>query len=183
MIIDQILLNRSKNMCELCSSSKDLDTYTVIPRDEQILVCSTCKEQIEDNNKIEKTHWHCLNDSMWSEVDAVKVVSFRMLSIMENQDMLDMIYLEDDILEWAKAGLPNKIDQDVLVYKDSNGVVLSAGDTIIINKDLPVKGAGFTAKQGTAVRNISLVRNDNTHIEGRVNGVKIQLKTCFIKKS
>jgi len=120
---------------------------------------------------------------MWSEVDAVKVVAFRMLSIMKNQDMLDMMYLEEDIRAWADAGLPEEEDTDALVYRDSNGVILSHGDTVVIVKDLPVKGAGFTAKQGTAVRNISLVPNDETHIEGRVNGVKIQLKTCFLKKS
>jgi len=183
MAIDQSILDRSGNICELCGSNQDLEAYTVEPKTEQILVCGTCKEQIEDNNKIDVTHWHCLNDSMWSEVDAVKVVAFRMLTIMKNQDMLDMMYLEDDILEWAKAGLPQEVDEDALVYRDSNGVILNVGDTVVINKDLPVKGAGFVAKQGTAVRNISLVPNDETHIEGRVNGVKVQLKTCFLKKS
>jgi protein PhnA len=168
--------------CELCGSSENLENYMVLPRDEEIVVCSVCKEQIEDNSKIDETHWYCLNDSMWSEVDAVKVVAYRMFSIMKNQDMLEMIYLEDDILDWAKAGLPQE-DEEILIYRDSNGVELAHGDTVVIIKDLPVKGAGFTAKQGTAVRNISLVQKDNTHIEGRVNGVKIQLKTCFLKKS
>ena len=183
MSINQKLLDRSGNICELCGSNESLDSYTVIPKDEQILVCTTCKEQIEDNSKIDETHWHCLNDSMWSEVDSVKVVAFRMLTILKNQDMLDMMYLEEDILKWAKDGLPEEDDEDALIYRDSNGVILSHGDTVVIVKDLPVKGAGFTAKQGTAVRNISLVPNDETHIEGRVNGVKIQLKTCFLKKS
>ena len=169
--------------CELCGLNDNLESYVVTPRDEEIVVCSVCKEQIEDNSKIDETHWHCLNDSMWSENDAVKVVAYRMLSIMKNQDMLDMMYLEDDILEWAKAGLVEESEEDKLVYRDSNGVILSHGDTVVIIKDLPVKGAGFTAKQGTSVRNISLVANDETHIEGRVNGVKIHLKTCFLKKS
>jgi protein PhnA len=183
MAIEQKILDRSKNVCELCGSNIDLDVYIVKPKDEQILVCGVCKEQIEDNSKIDDTHWHCLNDSMWSEVDAVKVVAYRMLSIMKNQDLLDMLYLEDDVLQWAKDGLLEEINEDALIYRDSNGVILSHGDTVVIIKDLPVKGAGFTAKQGTAVRNISLVPNDETHIEGRVNGVKIQLKTCFLKKS
>ena len=183
MAINQTILDRSGNICELCGSNENLDIYTVIPKDDQILVCSTCKEQIEDNSKIDESHWHCLNDSMWSEVDAVKVVAYRILYIMNNQDLLDMMYLEDDIKEWADAGLPKEVDKDSLIYKDSNGVTLSHGDTVVVIKDLPVKGAGFTAKQGTAVRNISLVPNNNTHIEGRVNGVKIQIKTCFVKKS
>jgi protein PhnA len=182
-MIEQKLLDRSDNKCELCGSNNDLSAYTVIPKDEQILVCSSCKEQIEDNSKIDETHWHCLNDSMWSEIDAVKVVAYRMLKILNNQDLLDMMYLEDDIKSWADAGLSEESDEDSLVYKDVNGVILNHGDTVTIIKDLPVKGAGFTAKQGTAVRNISLVPNDETHIEGRVNGVKIHLKTCFLKKS
>ncbi len=183
MDINQKLLDRSTNKCELCGSSEDLSAYTVAPKDEEILVCGTCKEQLEDNDKIDENHWHCLNDSMWSEIDAVKVVAYRMLSIMKNQDLLDMLYLEDDVKEWADAGLPEESDENALVHRDSNGVILNAGDTVVIIKDLPVKGAGFTAKQGTAVRNISLVHDDETHIEGRVNGVKIHLKTCFLKKS
>ena len=48
-------------------------------------------------------------------------------------------------------------------------------------KDLDVKGAGFTAKRGTVVKNI-IVGDDPEHIEGRVNKTKIYLKTCFLKK-
>jgi protein PhnA len=180
--LDQSLLDRSGNKCELCSSVENLCEYTVEPRDEKILVCGTCSEQLNDTSKIDETHMFCLNDAMWSEVDAVKVVSFRLFSLMKNQDMLDMMYLEDDILDWAKEGLPEEKDPNAPIYRDSNGVELNAGDTVVIIKDLPVKGAGFTAKQGTAVRNISLVHGDPTHIEGRVNGVKIHLKTCFLKK-
>ena len=50
-------------------------------------------------------------------------------------------------------------------------------------KDLDVKGAGFTAKRGTTVTRIALAPNDETHVEGRVNGTKIFLKTEFIKKA
>jgi protein PhnA len=70
-----------------------------------------------------------------------------------------------------------------LTVRDSNGNILHEGDTVTIIKDLPVKGAGFTAKQGTAVKNIHLLTDDPTHIEGRVNGVKIFLKTEFLKKA
>ncbi len=181
-MIDQALLDRSGSKCELCGSENDLCEYIVEPKDEKILVCATCNEQLQDNSKLDETHMYCLSDAMWSEVDAVKVVSFRIFSIMKNQDMLDMMYLEDDLKQWAEAGLPDEPDEDALVYRDANGVILNAGDTVVIIKDLPVKGAGFTAKQGVAVRNIGLVPGDETHIEGRVNGVKIHLKTCFLKK-
>ena len=61
--------------------------------------------------------------------------------------------------------------------------MLVAGDNVTLIKDLDVKGTGFTAKRGTAVRNIGLVANDAEHIEGRVNGVKIHILTCYLKKS
>ena len=70
-----------------------------------------------------------------------------------------------------------------LVYKDSNGVELNTGDSIVILKDLEVKGAGFTAKRGTTVTRISLAPGDAGHVEGRVNGTKIFIKTEFIKKA
>jgi protein PhnA len=50
-------------------------------------------------------------------------------------------------------------------------------------KDLPVKGAGFTAKRGTPVRNISVVPDNAGHIEGRVNGQHIVILTEFVKKT
>ena len=186
MSIEQELMNRANSQCELCTATNDLSVYEVPAGDNSvnssILVCSVCKEQLSDDTKIDESHWHCLNDSMWSELDAVKVVSYHMMHKLNKQDLIDMIYFEDDVKEWADKGLPEEADEDALVYRDSNGVIINAGDTVVVNKDLPVKGAGFVAKQGTAVRNVSLVPNDNTHIEGRVNGVKIQLKTCFLKK-
>ena len=80
--------------------------------------------------------------------------------------------------EWSEQ----EEKQENILHKDTNGVTLNSGDTVTIIKDLNVKGAGFTAKRGTAVRNISLTSNPE-QIEGRVNGVKIVLLTCFLKKS
>ena len=184
MDIKESLVKRSGGCCELCTSTDNLDVYEVSPSDgtvqQSILVCSTCKEQLEDTDKLDGNHWHCLNDSMWSEVDAVKVVAYRVLSMLKNQEMLDMLYLEDDILNWAKQGLV--ANEAKAIHRDSNGVILEAGDTVSIIKDLEVKGAGFTAKRGTAVRNISLPQDDETHIEGRVNGTKIMILTKYLKK-
>ena len=183
--IEEALRKRSENKCELCGSTENLSVYEVAPSDgsvdQSILVCDKCKEQLEDDTKLDANHWYCLNDSMWSEVDAVKVVAYRLFHKLGDIDNKDMIYLEDDIKQWADQGL--KADEDKVIHRDSNGVVLNAGDTVTIIKDLEVKGAGFTAKRGTAVRNISLPADDETHIEGRVNGVKIMLKTEFLKKS
>lgn len=184
MSIEQELMQRSESSCELCKSTTDLSVYEVSPSDgsaeQSVLLCAKCKEQFEDESKIDANHWFCLNDSMWSAIPAVQVASYRMLKKIGNQDLLDMMYLEDEVKAWADAGI-SSIDSSI-IHRDSNGVILQGGDTVTIIKDLEVKGAGFTAKRGTAVRNISLTDNPE-QIEGRVNGVKIVLLTCFLKKS
>jgi len=183
MSIEKELIARSGGICELCGSDNELSVLEVTPSDasadKAIYVCSTCKGQI-DSGELDENHFNCLNDAMWSEIPAVAVVSYRLLNALGRQDLVDMMYMEDDIKTWADAGLP---DENALVYKDANGVTLQAGDTVVITKDLDVKGTTFTAKRGTAVRNISLVHDNAELIEGRVNGVKIQILTKFLKKS
>ncbi|WP_304545188.1 PhnA domain-containing protein [Sulfurimonas microaerophilic] len=171
-------------VCELCGSSEGVELIELPVSDgseeQSIYVCSTCKSQIE-SGELDETHFNCLNDSMWSETPAVKVMSYILLNKLGRQDMVDMMYLEEDELKLAEQAI--SAEENKLVYKDCNGVELHAGDSIVIMKDLEVKGAGFTAKRGTTVTRIALAPNDPTHIEGRVNGTKIFLKTEFIKKA
>lgn len=65
--------------------------------------------------------------------------------------------------------------------KDSNGNILSAGDTVIVIKSLKVKGMQNDIKRGTAVKNIRLTDSEE-EIEGKVDGTVLVLKTCFLKK-
>ena len=185
MDIKESLKNRANNMCELCGSSDELDIFEVAPSDgsvdQTILVCSKCKEQLQDDTKIDQNHWHCLNDSMWSETPAVKIMTYILLNRLGHQDMVDMMYLEEDELKLAEQTVHAEANR--LTYRDANGVELKAGDSVVILKDLDVKGAGFTAKRGTTVRNISIPNDVEGHIEGRVNGSKIYLKTEFLKKA
>lgn len=95
------------------------------------------------------------------------------------QDLLDMLYLDDELMRWAKAAGENDTDEPTL---DSNGAALQAGDSVTLIKDLVVKGANFTAKRGTPVRNISLTNNPE-HIEGKVNGTRIVIIADYVKKS
>jgi protein PhnA len=193
MSVEKELLTRSESKCELCGATQDLQVYEVPPiadptADQCALVCRTCLDQIEDVDKTEANHWRCLNDSMWSQLPAVQVIAWRMLTRLRGEgwpaDLLDMLYLPDETLEWAKAtGEGNEAVEDAIVHKDSNGATLQAGDTVVLIKDLNVKGANFTAKRGTAVRNISLVHDNAEHIEGRVNGQHIVILTKFVKKS
>mgnify|MGYP001612465864 CR=1 FL=1 len=185
MNTEKELMSRSGGVCELCGNSDGLSIFEVAPSDgsaeQSIYVCSVCRDQIENQDKMDEAHFNCLNDSMWSEVPAVVVMSYRLLKTLGREDLVDMIYMEDSLKAWADAGTGS--NSSSVVVKDSNGVVLNAGDSVVIIKDLEVKGAGFTAKRGTTVRNISIPSDVADHIEGRVNGTKIYLKTEFLKKA
>lgn len=187
------LETRSGSTCELCGATHELAPYQIKPMntggiDEHILACATCTEQIENPDSTDPNHWRCLNDSMWSEFDSVKVIAWRMLNRLKNegwpQDLLDMMYLEEPVLKYAAATGEGLSEDEKIIHKDCNGALLSNGDTITLTQDLDVKGGGnFTAKRGTAVRNISLTHDNAGHIEGRINGVHIVILTKFVKKS
>lgn len=189
MTIEKELMQRSNSACELCTSTDNLSVLEVSPSnssaDQAILACETCNIQINKPDSININHWRCLNDSMWSQVPAVQVMAWRQLKLLSSmgelwaQDLLDMLYLDEDTQEWAQASDSN--DDEYPPAKDSNGATLNAGDNVTLIKDLDVKGAGFTAKRGTAVRGISLTSNPD-QIEGRVNGTRIVLLTKFLKK-
>lgn len=67
--------------------------------------------------------------------------------------------------------------------KDSNGNLLAEGDSVVLIKDLKVKGANATLKRGTIIKNIHLT-DDEEEIEGRTDKVKgLVLKACFVKKA
>lgn len=194
MNIEKILVDRSGSACELCGNNIDkLNVFSVPPvskdTDKSILTCDTCFEQINHTKPLDANHWRCLNNSMWSTVPAVQVMAWRLLHALRNegwpQDLLDTLYLEDDTLAWAKV-IPFKIEvveEEKIIHKDSNGTKLQTGDSVVLIKDLDVKGAGFTAKRGTSVRGISLVENNADQIEGRVNGHQIVILTQFVKKA
>ncbi|MCU0346714.1 MAG: PhnA domain-containing protein [Saprospiraceae bacterium] len=184
----EIITQRSNATCELCGATDHLEAFAVAPKtgntpDEMALLCDTCRHQIEEPATADEKHWHCLNDSMWSEVPAVKVLAWRMLTHLNSTDLLDMLYLDDETLAWASAGQSAAADNDPeLKHIDSNGVVLENGDTVVLTKDLDVKGASFAAKRGTAVRNIRLVFDNPEQIEGKVNGQTIVILTKYVKK-
>jgi len=186
MSTEQELQTRSSSSCELCGASDNLSVYEVAPSDgsadQSIFLCATCLEQVENPESMNANHWRCLNDSMWSQVPAVQVMAWRMLSRLKAegwpQDLLDMLYLDDDIRAWAEAGQ----GEEAIKHLDSNGAVLQAGDSVTLIKDLDVKGSSLTAKRGTAVRNIRLVHDNAEQIEGRVDGQQIVILTKFVKK-
>ncbi|MGB0908355.1 MAG: PhnA domain-containing protein [Maricaulaceae bacterium] len=180
----QTALDRSGGTCELCGASEaSAQDVPNSPSPSHIAICAACVSAMASPAAY-ADHWQCLNGSMWSEVPAVQVTAYRLLSAMPNesfaQDALEMLYLDEATTEWAEAGMISA--PSGAPAKDANGTTLAAGDTVTLIKDLPVKGAGFTAKRGTAVRGISLTDNP-LHIEGRVNGQRIVIISAFVKKS
>jgi len=169
--------------CQLCSSTTDLSERAVAPRSDTVKLCGVCWVQI-DGEALDPKHWFCLQESIWSETPAVQVISYRMLSRLAvdhswARDALDGAYLEDELLVWAREGLE---EDSTVATVDSNGTVLADGDSVTLIKDLDVKGANFTAKRGTLVKNIRL-SDDPGLVEGRVNKTAIFLKTEFLKKA
>ncbi len=191
MSLENDLRARAEDKCELCGATEDLAVLAVGPdsddsADKSILACDTCVTQLGSDAELDVNHWRCLNESAWSTEPAVQVTAWRMLNRLSGEawarDLLDTLYLDEETLEWAQSGQGGS-EEDAVVHKDTHGAVLSAGDTVTLIKDLKVKGAGFTAKRGTAVRNITLVPDNPKHIEGRVNDQRIVLLTDYLKKS
>lgn len=175
----QDALSRANGQCELCAATADLSEVKVDPRPDAVALCPVCAGGLRGED-VPEDHWNALSTAMWSEVPAIQALCWRLLNRHKDQawaaEALDMLYLEPEVLEWAQSG---GID---VIHRDSNGAVLVAGDTVVLIKDLPVKGGGFTAKRGTAVPRISLVQDNAGQIEGRVEGQRIVILTEFVKK-
>ena len=191
MKLEAEILKRSDNKCELCASTISVSVYEVPPQDKTsqdncIAVCANCLSQIDKKIALDQAHWKCLNDSMWSEVPGVQVVAWRMLNRLREEswaaDLLDMIYLTDENLAWAKATGDHENDATVDLHKDSNGTQLLQGDTIVLTKSLDVKGSTLNAKMGTVVKNIRLVENNTEQIEGKIEGQTIVILTKYVRK-
>lgn len=191
MKLEEQLLQRSENKCELCGSADQLSIYEVPPQtrntaEECVMTCGKCLAQIEKKEALDSKHWLCLSSSMWSEVPGVQVVSWRMLNRLRQEswaiDNLDMMYLDDATLAWAKSTGDHENDSAVEFHKDCNNNVLENGDTVVLIKTLDVKGSSLSAKLGTVVKNIKLVDNNKEQIEGRVESQLIVILTKYVRK-
>jgi protein PhnA len=191
MKLEEQLQKRSEGKCELCGAEGPLKMYEVLPHtgntgDSTIMICDKCRMQIEKKEELDSKHWSVLTTSMWSEVPGVQVVSWRMLNRLKGEswasDALDMMYLDDDTLAWAKATGDHENDAAVDLHKDANGTVLQAGDTVVLTKSLDVKGSTLNAKMGTVVKNIRLVEDNTEQIEGKIEGQVIVILTKYVRK-
>ncbi len=81
--------------------------------------------------------------------------------------------------EWKEE--TKSIESENKVF-DSNGNILTDGDTVSVIKDLKVKGSSLTIKVGTKVKNIRLVESDHD-IDCKIDGIgAMKLKSIFVKK-
>lgn len=191
MKIEDILKQRSNGVCELSGEAVELYQYAVPFAKENnadgiILISKKCLDQIEKKEELDAKFWErILLSAMWSEVPAVQVVAWRMLNRFRSEswasEALEMMYLDQDMLQWAEATNDHILEASEL-HKDCNGNVLVNGDTVTLIKDLDVKGSTLNAKIGTAVRNIKLVRDNHEQIEGKIEGQSIVILTKYVKK-
>lgn len=191
MKLEADLRQRSEGQCELCKSENDVQLYEVQPQDRPdaancALLCAKCRAQVDKREDLDSAHWKVLSETMWSEVPAVQVLAWRMLNRLRNEswaaDNLDMLYLDEETLAWAKATGDHESDGTVDLHRDANGAVLQAGDTVVLTKSLDVKGTSLNAKMGTVVKNIRLVENNTEQIEGKIEGQVIVILTKYVRK-
>jgi len=168
------LLTRAGNACEFCGATNALDAVDVPPAGE-ILLCPICRE----DEAADASHWRCLEGAAWSAEPAVQLAVWRKLATIAEPwatEARDDMVLSDEVQGWTETLAS-------VEHRDSNGALLAQGDTVVLIKDLVVKGANFTAKRGTAVRRIALVPDNAGQIEGKVEGQRIVILTEFVKKS
>lgn len=106
------LVRRSGARCELCEANGvKLSVFEIPPVREEpdyekcIFVCDTCREQVENPKWMKPDHWRCLNNTMWSEVPGVQVMSVRMLRRLAEYDwaadLLDQAMLDEEMEAWT----------------------------------------------------------------------------------
>ena len=183
---------QAAGICELCGEQTalilfDLGPGPLIESDRLVCLCDLCNNHLAHNDLAPEDHWRALGTSIWSEFDSVKaaakLVLQRLRALPWARDLEDQIYLPDDVLQWLlqREGSTSN-DAAAPLTRDSNGTVLADGDSVTLIKDLDVKGAGFTAKRGTLVKQIKLT-DDPKYIEGRINGSTIVLVSAYLKKA
>jgi len=80
--------------------------------------------------------------------------------------------------EWPK----DEATDAARIVKDAHGTPLADGDSVVLIKDLKLRGGSGVLKGGTKVKNIRLVDGDH-EIDCRIEGSAMALKACFVKKA
>ncbi|NGQ90260.1 PhnA protein [Rhodobacter sp. HX-7-19] len=170
--------------CAICAAVEEVGPVPLAATDEVLALCPLCAAGL-GGDMTPGPRWRCLADAVWSGEAAVQIAAWRLLDALKAEgwaaDLLAQVWLEPEVLALAQAGIG--AEAKGIDHRDAHGAVLAQGDTVTLIKDLDVKGAGFTAKRGTAVRGIRLVPDNAAQIEGRVNGQQIVILCQYVKKS
>lgn len=95
-------------------------------------------------------------------------------------EMEDKMVCPECSFEWLAKSTE---EEPGLVVKDANGNLLADGDSVVVIKNLPVKGSSQPVKAGTKVRNIRLTEGDH-NIDCKIDGFgSMALKSEFVKKA
>ncbi len=84
--------------------------------------------------------------------------------------------------EWNDAAEATQAEEGAKVVRDANGQILVDGDSVILIKDLKVKGSSITLKKGAKAKSIRLVEGDHD-VDCKIDGVSLMLKSEFLKKA
>jgi protein PhnA len=168
------LATRSAGICEFCGTAAGLGPQEFPPAG-PLLLCADCRV----GSAVPPAHWRCLEGAAWSPEPVVQFAVWSKLGELADAWAIEAregMTLAPEAQAWVDAP-PD------MVHRDSLGQVLQRGDTVVLIKDLPVKGANFTAKRGTSVRKIGLVPDNAGQIQGRVEDQTIIILTEFVRKS
>lgn len=113
-ILGKDLVRRSGAKCELCEASGvKLSVFEVPPEsdyvtaDQCVFICDTCWDQIVKPKHMDPDRWRCLNNSVWSEIPAVQVISARLLKRLSKEhwatELLEQAYFDEETDAWIAA--------------------------------------------------------------------------------
>ena len=187
------LQERCQGTCELCNNETAAHTFYLNSKEDdinlQVAICNTCKSSMEDEKA--EFHWRCLESSIWSPIESVQALCYRILKKYSEQnwaaDILNSVDLEDRVIELAMQGTEKKE-----IHKDAFGNKLQSGDNVVLTQALDqargvpavaTQGTSFTASKGTVVKKIKLVQDNPEQIEGKINEQLIVILAKFVKKN
>ena len=94
----------------------------------------------------------------------------------------DMFICPECAHEWSKNSTAS--EESATVIKDAHGTILCDGDTVVVIKDLKLKGSSAVIKGGTKVKNIRLNFESDHNLDCKVDGIgAMGLKSEFVKKA
>lgn len=191
MTLEEQLLERSGYNCELCGTAGKGQIFAVLPQtkanaENNVILCDSCISIVDREKIVSAADLNFLSGSIWSELSAIQVISWRLLNRFKEEswaaEQMEMLYLDDEILAWAKSHDDYENAAPAEVHKDSIGQELANGDSIVLTKSLDVKGTSLNAKLGTVVKNIRLVHDNTEQIEGKIEGQVIVILTKYVRK-